>query len=56
MGYLPLNLRPVEFMSTACRVEADALQERSERINHDLLASGTPTPSQDTRVLGPMMR
>jgi len=51
MGYLALNLKPVDFMSTACRVEAEALQERSERINHDLLVirdtytvSGHPRP------------
>jgi hypothetical protein len=36
MGYLLLNLEPVDFMSTACRAEAEALQQRSERISHDL--------------------
>jgi hypothetical protein len=40
VGYLLLNLRPVDFMSTACRAEAAALQQRSERLTHDLLAIG----------------
>ena len=39
-GYLLLNLRPIDFMSTACRAEAQALQQRSERLNHDLLVMG----------------
>jgi hypothetical protein len=40
MDYLLLNFKPVDFLSTGCRAEAEALQERSARINHDL--SGHP--------------
>jgi hypothetical protein len=31
------NLSPADFMSTACRAEAEALHRRSESINRDFL-------------------
>lgn len=37
VGYLLMNLRQVDFMSSVCRAEAEALQQRSERLSRDLL-------------------
>ena len=36
-AYFVLNLKPVDFMSGACLEEAKTLQQRIERIDHDLL-------------------
>jgi hypothetical protein len=36
-GYVLMNVAQLDFMSPACRAEAEALQQRSEQIEHDLL-------------------
>ena len=36
-SYFALNVRAVDFMSPACRAEAEAVQQLGEQVDHDLL-------------------